>query len=254
VQGQPYKPYREELDVAPGSMTETYVAMKLTIDNWRWHGMPFYLRTGKRMPRKLSQVVVTFNPVPHLMFPESSYEEMEPNRLIINIQPDEGISVRLQAKEPGSRMRLRTVNMDFTYEEAFHQQSREAYETLLQEVIEGSTTLFMRADQDRLSWELFQPLIDAYDVYQHLMDYWAATMQDDAYLIAADGWVAQPSRVMEIDKKGRAKDKGWVCELIPKALVVARYFAAEQAALDALQAELDAAQASQTEMEEEQSG
>jgi type I restriction enzyme M protein len=98
------------------------------------------------------------------------------------------------------------------------------------------------------------PLIDAYDVYQHLMDYWAATMQDDAYLIAADGWVAQPSRVMEIDKKGRAKDKGWVCELIPKALVVARYFADKQAALDALQAELDAAQASQTEMEEEQSG
>jgi glucose-6-phosphate 1-dehydrogenase len=143
------------------------------------------------MPRKLSQVVVTFNPVPHLMFPESSYEEMEPNRLIINIQPDEGISVRLQAKEPGSRMRLRTVNMDFTYEEAFHQQSREAYETLLQEVIEGSTTLFMRADQDRLSWELFQPLIDAYEgnaasqFPNHMSGTWGPESSD--VMLARDG-------------------------------------------------------------------
>ena len=98
------------------------------------------------------------------------------------------------------------------------------------------------------------PLIDAYDVYQHLMDYWAATMQDDAYLIAADGWVAQTRRILETDKKGRTKDRGWTCELIPKPLVVARYFAREQAAIDALQAELDAAAASQTELEEEQSG
>ena len=98
------------------------------------------------------------------------------------------------------------------------------------------------------------PLIDAYDVYQHLMDYWAQTMQDDAYLIAADGWVAQTSRILETDKKGKTKDRGWTCELIPKPLIVARYFAREQAALDALQAELDAAVASQTELEEEEGG
>ncbi|WP_428420747.1 N-6 DNA methylase [Methylibium sp.] len=98
------------------------------------------------------------------------------------------------------------------------------------------------------------PLIDAYDVYQHLMDYWAATMQDDAYLIAADGWVAKTSRILETDKKGKTKDRGWTCELIPKPLILARYFATEQAALDALQAELDAAMASQTELEEEQGG
>ncbi len=98
------------------------------------------------------------------------------------------------------------------------------------------------------------PLIDAYDVYQHLMDYWAATMQDDAYLIAADGWVARTSRIVETDKKGKTKDRGWTCELIPKPLIVPRYFAKEQAALDALQAELDGAVASQTELEEEQSG
>ncbi|WP_395669449.1 N-6 DNA methylase [Rhodoferax sp.] len=98
------------------------------------------------------------------------------------------------------------------------------------------------------------PLIDAYDVYQHLMDYWAATMQDDAYLIAADGWVAKTSRILETDKKGKTKDRGWTCELIPKPLIVDRYFAKEQAALDALEAELDAAVASQTELEEEQGG
>ncbi|MFO1493343.1 MAG: N-6 DNA methylase [Lysobacterales bacterium] len=98
------------------------------------------------------------------------------------------------------------------------------------------------------------PLIDAYDIYQHLMDYWAQTMQDDAYLIAADGWVAQTRRILEADKKGKTRDRGWTCELIPKPLIVARYYAREQADIDALQAELDAAAASQTELEEEQSG
>lgn len=98
------------------------------------------------------------------------------------------------------------------------------------------------------------PLIDGYDVYQHLMDYWSATMQDDAYLIAADGWVAKTSRILETDKKGKTKDRGWTCELIPKPLIVARYFGKEQTALDALQAELDAAVVSQTELEEEQGG
>jgi type I restriction enzyme M protein len=98
------------------------------------------------------------------------------------------------------------------------------------------------------------PLVDAYDIYQHLMDYWAATMQDDVYLVAADGWVAKTSRILETDKKGKTKDRGWICELIPKPLIVARYFAQEQAALDALQAELDAAVASLTELEEEQGG
>jgi type I restriction enzyme M protein len=114
--------------------------------------------------------------------------------------------------------------------------------------------LIERLSEDLLAAFKSVPLIDAYDVYQHLMDFWASTMQDDAYLIAADGWVAQTSRVIETDKKGKTKDRGWTCELIPKHLIVARFLAAEQAALDAAQAELDAAQAAQTEMEEEQSG
>ena len=114
--------------------------------------------------------------------------------------------------------------------------------------------LIERIAEDLLAAFREAPLLDAYDIYQHLMDYWAATMQDDAYLIAADDWVANTSRILETDKKGKTKDRGWTCELIPKALIVARYFAGEQAALDALQAELDAAETSQTEMEEEQGG
>lgn len=98
------------------------------------------------------------------------------------------------------------------------------------------------------------PLLNPYDVYQHLMDYWADTMQDDAYLIAADGWVATPTRIIETNKKGQTKDKGWVCELIPKPLIVARYFADQQSAIDTLQTELEAASASLTELEEEHSG
>ena len=114
--------------------------------------------------------------------------------------------------------------------------------------------LIERIAEDLLAAFREAPLLDVYDIYQHLMDYWAATMQDDAYLIAADGWVAKTSRILETDKKGKTKDKGWTCELIPKALIVAHYFAGEQAALDALQAGLDVVETSQTEMEEEQGG
>ncbi|HEY0867460.1 MAG TPA: glucose-6-phosphate dehydrogenase, partial [Fimbriimonas sp.] len=126
--------YRQETDVAPDSSVETYAALKLYIDNWRWHDVPFYLRTGKRMPRKLSQVVIHFRPVPHLAFPQDAADQFEENRLLINIQPEEGIDMRFMAKEPGAGMRLRSVDMEFNYEQAFKAPSREAYETLLQEV------------------------------------------------------------------------------------------------------------------------
>jgi type I restriction enzyme M protein len=133
---------------------------------------------------------------------------------------------------------------------------RQAATTTLQAFGQGShpKALIETLAEDLLAAFKDVPLIDAYDVYQHLMDFWAATMQDDAYLIAAEGWVAQTRRLIETDKKGKTKDRGWTCELIPKPLMVARFFAAEQAALDAAQAELDAAQAAQSEMEEEQGG
>jgi type I restriction enzyme M protein len=114
--------------------------------------------------------------------------------------------------------------------------------------------LIEQISEDLLATFKSAPLLDGYDIYQHLMDYWADTLQDDAYLIAADGWVAKPTRILEINKKGRSKDKGWTCELIPKTYIVARYFAAEQAAIEALQTELEAADAAQSELEEEHSG
>ncbi|RYG42589.1 glucose-6-phosphate dehydrogenase, partial [bacterium] len=162
INGQPVPGYRHELGVDPASNTETYAALKLHVDNWRWQDVPFYLRTGKRLHRKMSQIVIVFRPVPHQMFPPNSTDAFEPNRMIINIQPQEGISVRFQAKEPGAGMRLRTVSMDFDYAEAFHAQNREAYETLLQEVIEGDTALFMRDDQERVAWQLVEPLLEAW--------------------------------------------------------------------------------------------
>ncbi|MDX2066596.1 MAG: glucose-6-phosphate dehydrogenase [Fimbriimonadaceae bacterium] len=161
--GHPVAGYRQEEGVDPLSTTETYMALKLYVENWRWQNVPFYLRTGKRMARKLSQVVINFNPVPHQMFPSANSDDFEANRMIINIQPEEGISVKFQAKEPGAGMRLRTVSMDFNYEQAFDMQSREAYETLLQEVIEGDTTLFMRDDQEHYAWSLLMPLLKSYE-------------------------------------------------------------------------------------------
>ena len=154
--------YREEPGVDPTSYTETFAALKLYIDNWRWQDVPFYLRTGKRMPRKLSQIIICFCPVPHHMFPPTATDYMEPNRMIINIQPDEAIVLKFEAKEPGSGMRLRTVSMEFKYSEAFNVQSREAYETLLQEVMNGDQTLFMRNDQEEEAWKHIMPILDAW--------------------------------------------------------------------------------------------
>jgi len=183
--------YREEAGVDPLSATETYVALKLYLDNWRWQNVPFYLRTGKRLPRKLSQVVLQFKPVPHQMFPPQSSEVFEPNRLIINIQPEEGIVMRFQAKEPGAGMRLRTVSMEFDYGDAFHAANREAYETLLQEVIEGDQALFMRDDQERIAWKLIEPLLDHWQggVAGHFPNYVAGTWGPESadMMLARDG-------------------------------------------------------------------
>jgi len=161
--GQPALGYRQEAGVDPYSTTETFVALKLYLDNWRWQDVPFYLRTGKRMARKFSQIVIVFRPVPHLMFSADVTDIFEPNRLVINIQPEEGIILKFQAKEPGSGMRLSTVSMGFDYSQAFHAPSREAYETLIQEVICGDTTLFMRDDQERTAWNIVEPLLDAWE-------------------------------------------------------------------------------------------
>lgn len=154
--------YREEAGVAPDSATETYAALKLHIDNWRWQDVPFYVRTGKRLPRKVSQISIEFRPVPHQIFPNVTAEHWEPNRLVINVQPREGIVIRFQAKQPGRGMRLQTVNLDFYYADAFKTEAPEAYETLLHDVMIGDTTLFMRADQEHEAWSIVTPILQAW--------------------------------------------------------------------------------------------
>ncbi len=189
--GGPVPGYRQEEGVDPLSTTETYVALKVYLDNWRWQDVPFYLRTGKKMARKMSQIVIVFRPVPHLMFSADAADNFEPNRLIINIQPEEGIILKFQAKEPGAGMRLSTVSMGFDYTEAFHAPSREAYETLLQEVIAGDTTLFMRDDQERVAWGIIEPLLEAWQTRpaNTFPNYSAGTWGPEAadMLLARDG-------------------------------------------------------------------
>jgi len=155
--------YREEPNVAPGSSTETYAALKLFIDNWRWQGVPFYLRTGKRLQSKVSEAAILFRPAPHQLFPAAAVENWQPNRLVLRIQPEEGIVTRIQVKQPGTRMLLGPVDMQFRYREVFGSDAPEAYETLLLDVLRGDATLFMRADQVESAWAVITPVLEAWE-------------------------------------------------------------------------------------------
>jgi glucose-6-phosphate 1-dehydrogenase len=161
--GKPVPGYREEPGVDPQSQTETYAALKLLVDNWRWQDVPFYLRTGKRLEKRVSQIIVSFRPVPHQMFPITAAETIEPNRMVINIQPEEEIILRFQAKEPGTGMYLRTASMDFRYQDEFQTPSPEAYETLLYDVMLGDGTLFMRDDQEHAAWKVVTPVLEVWE-------------------------------------------------------------------------------------------
>jgi glucose-6-phosphate 1-dehydrogenase len=152
IESQHVEAYRSEANVAPDSAIETFAAVKLSVDNWRWQGVPFYLRTGKRLPAKISEVSIQFKPVPHWPFPATTAMDARPNRLLIAIQPEEGILLRFEAKYPGPAMRLSPVIMQFYYREAFKSTPPEAYETLLLDVMLGDATLFMRADQNEAAW------------------------------------------------------------------------------------------------------
>lgn len=152
--------YREEKGVDPGSNTDTFVAMRVMIDNWRWSGTPFYLRTGKRLPRRATEVAIQFKQAPHLPFATSAVESGAPNLLILRIQPDEGASLRFLAKVPGPQIDLRVVSMDFTYGNSFLRSSPEAYERLLLDALLGDSTLFARWDEVERAWEIMQGLID----------------------------------------------------------------------------------------------
>ena len=159
ARGQKVPAYRAEPKVARDSVTETYAALKLYIDNWRWADVPFYLRSGKRLAKRDSEISIQFRRVPHLLFRDTPGEQIDPNVLAIHIQPDEGISLRFSAKLPGPTMQIRPVLMDFRYGESFGASPPTAYETLLLDCMLGDATLFNREDAVELSWELMDPIL-----------------------------------------------------------------------------------------------
>ena len=151
--------YLEEDGVAADSHTETYAALKLEVHNWRWAGVPIYLRTGKRLARKVTEIAVQLKPVPHLAFQTKGSVGVQPNQLILTVQPNEGVSLSLGAKIPGSRMRIRPVNMEFLYGSAFMSQSPEAYERLILDAMRGDATLFTRNDEVLAQWSIIDPIL-----------------------------------------------------------------------------------------------
>ncbi len=154
--------YRAEPRVSPDSNTETYVALKLMIDNWRWAGVPFYLRTGKAMPQRTSEIAIQFKRVPHLMFRQTTVSQLTPNFLVLHIQPDEGISLEFGAKVPGPVVRMGAVGMDFHYSDYFGKTPSTGYETLLYDCMIGDATLFQRADNVEFGWSVVKPILDVW--------------------------------------------------------------------------------------------
>jgi glucose-6-phosphate 1-dehydrogenase len=162
VEGDKVAGYRDEKGVDPGSRTETYVAMKVRIDNWRWAGVPFYVRTGKRLPKRVTEVAMEFRDVPHLPFGSRETRGLGPNALVLRIQPDEGITLRFGAKVPGQAFRVRTVSMDFSYGAAFLEETPDAYERLLLDALVGDPTLFIRADEVEQAWRVVEPILSSW--------------------------------------------------------------------------------------------
>jgi glucose-6-phosphate 1-dehydrogenase len=162
VRGQ-YAGYRTEPGVAEGSATETYVALKLFLDNWRWGGVPFYVRCGKAMPKRVTEVAVQFRAIPQVLFARTNRESVRPNVLVIRVQPDEGIHLQIGAKEPGPAMMLKPVNLDFNYQTAFENAPiADAYERLLLDAIRGDASLFARGDEVEAAWKLLTPILTAW--------------------------------------------------------------------------------------------
>jgi glucose-6-phosphate 1-dehydrogenase len=157
--GKPVTGYLQESNVPPGSRTETFVALKLFIDNWRWAGVPFYLRHGKRLPKGVAEIAIQFQAPPAVLFAAESAAPLQPNALVLRIQPDEGIAIRMNAKVPGNELNLQPVKMDFRYGGSFGARSPEAYERLLHDAIIGDSTLFTRRDEVERSWQIIDAII-----------------------------------------------------------------------------------------------
>ena len=163
AEGKEAAAYLDEQDVPQESQTETYAALRLEVDNWRWAGVPIYLRTGKRLARKVTEIAVTLKPVPHLAFQAEGSVGVQPNQLILTVQPNEGVSISLGAKIPGTRMRIRPVNMEFLYGTSFLSQSPEAYERLIMDAMRGDATLFTRDDEVEAQWRIIDPILASWD-------------------------------------------------------------------------------------------
>jgi glucose-6-phosphate 1-dehydrogenase len=161
IGGEEVPGYRESDGVSPTSSVETYVAARLEIENWRWSGVPFYIRTGKALAQRATEVVLRYRPVPFLPLPESAADTVKPNTLLLRIQPDEGIELHFAAKVPGSTLQVRSTTLDFRYD-SFTEQTRDAYERVFLDALLGDATLFIRSDEVELAWRVVQPLIDAF--------------------------------------------------------------------------------------------
>jgi len=181
--------YRQELHVSPTSKTETFVAGKLLIDNWRWAGVPFYMRTGKRLAKRTTEIMIQFRRAPHIVFRE---KDVQANRLILNIQPDEGISVSFGAKRPGTEMSIGNVTMNFSYKEGFGDASRSAYATLLNDCVRGDATLFDRGDSVEAAWSLVDPILDV----------WSAAKSATVPQYASGSWGPRESDLL-LERDGR---------------------------------------------------
>jgi glucose-6-phosphate 1-dehydrogenase len=159
IGGQPVPGYLQELGVPPDSRTESFTALTLQVSNWRWAGVPFHLRTGKRLSRKLTEIAVILRPVPHLPFRSTGSVGVQANQIVLTVQPDEGVSVSLGAKIPGARMRIRPVNMEFHYGTSFLSESPEAYERLILDAMRGDASLFTRSDEVEALWGIIDPVL-----------------------------------------------------------------------------------------------
>jgi len=215
LEGTHVTAYPDEDGVAENSQTETFAAMKFFVDNWRWQDVPFYVRTGKRMPEKMSVITIQFRPVPHQSFPVQAHQDWQANRLILSIQPQKGIRLRFQAKRPGLRMILSPVDMLFSYSESYEGEPPEAYETLLLDIMLGDATLFMRADQIEAAWKLLDPILKVWGetLPPDFPNYAAGTWgpEESETLIAQDGrtWITLPLVKGEVGLgQPRAKKKG----------------------------------------------
>jgi glucose-6-phosphate 1-dehydrogenase len=210
VRGIRYRSYREEPGVHPESRTETYAALKLYIDNWRWGGVPFYIRTGKYLPTKVTEVVVHFKPTPHPLFCFDEGRFNSDNQLVIRIQPDEGILLKIGMKVPGAGYNVQDVNMDFHYADLAHGELPEAYQRLLLDCMQGDATLFSRGDTIEQSWKIVDPVLSAWDSHPEipLYGYPAGTWGPQQ----ADNLIDGPNMTWRYPCKNLSDD-GIFCEL-----------------------------------------